>query len=144
MTTKLTKLKFTIIAILVAITSTNTLIAVSTTFATDNKSKDSSASSDICENTNIPKAIRDANGCKQTGDQLPNVIINILNAIILVSGIIAVIFIVHGGISYMTSTGDAGKVKKAKDTILSACIGLIVCVLSFAIVNWVITDILEQ
>ena len=140
---KLTKLKFAIITILVAITNTNALIIAPTTFAADNKVANST-SSDICNNHNIPEAIRKANGCNQAGDQLPSIIINILNAIILVSGIIAVIFIVHGGISYMTSTGDAGKVKKAKDTILYACIGLIVCVLSFAIVNWVITDILNQ
>ena len=38
----------------------------------------------------------------------------------------------------MTSTGDAGKVKQAKDTILYAVIGLIICALAFAIVNWTI------
>jgi hypothetical protein len=38
----------------------------------------------------------------------------------------------------MTSSGDPGKVKAAKDTILYACIGLVVCVLSFAIVNWAV------
>ena len=42
----------------------------------------------------------------------------------------------------MTSTGDAGKVKKAKDTILYALIGLIICVLSFAIVNWTIKNVI--
>ena len=44
----------------------------------------------------------------------------------------------------MTSSGDAGKVKKAKDTILYGVIGLVVCVLAFAIVNFVITDILKS
>ena len=38
----------------------------------------------------------------------------------------------------MTSAGDTGKIEKAKKTILYACIGLAVCALSFAIVNWVI------
>jgi len=38
----------------------------------------------------------------------------------------------------MTSAGDAGKVAKAKSTILYATIGLAVCVLAFAIVNWAI------
>ena len=42
----------------------------------------------------------------------------------------------------MTSSGDAGKVKKAKDTILYGIIGLVVCVLAFAIVNFVISNIL--
>ena len=83
-----------------------------------------------------------AAGCdNDTEDQLPKTIINILNIIIGISGIIAVIFIIIGGINYMTSSGDATKVKKAKDTILYACIGLAVCALSFAIANWAINSI---
>lgn len=81
----------------------------------------------------------DAAGCGQTKDSLPNLIKNIVNAIIGVLGIVAVIVIIIGGITFMTSSGDAGKIKKAKDTILYAAIGLIVCVLSYIIVNWVIS-----
>ena len=64
--------------------------------------------------------------------------INILNAIIFVGGIVAAVFIVVGGFNYMTSAGDASKVAKAKNTIIYALIGLVVCVLAFAIVNWAI------
>lgn len=66
----------------------------------------------------------------------------ILNAIIGVLGIVAVVVVIIGGVTYMTSSGDAGKVKKAKDTILYGCIGLIIVALSFAIVNFVIAGIL--
>ena len=38
----------------------------------------------------------------------------------------------------MTSSGDSGKTQKAKNTILYAAIGLAVCVLSYAIVNFAI------
>ena len=72
------------------------------------------------------------------GDNLVGSITNILNYIIGVLGIIAVIVIIVGGVQYMTSSGDAGKVKKAKDTILYGVIGLVICVLAFAIVNFVI------
>ncbi|MBR3256094.1 hypothetical protein IKG10_00240 [Candidatus Saccharibacteria bacterium] len=68
-------------------------------------------------------------------------ITNILNVIIGVLGIIAVIVIILGGIQYMTSAGDPGKVKKAKDTILYGIIGLVICVLAFAIVNFVIANL---
>ena len=44
----------------------------------------------------------------------------------------------------MSSSGDAGKVKKAKDTILYAVIGLIVSALAFVIINFVLNDILKQ
>ena len=68
---------------------------------------------------------------------------NILNAVIGVLGIVAVIVIIIGGVTYMTSSGDAGKVKKAKDTILYGVIGLVVVALAFAIVNFVIANIIK-
>ena len=76
-----------------------------------------------------------------TGDTFSSSFQGILNAVIGVLALVAVVVMIVGGVSYMTSSGDTGKVKKAKDTILYACIGLIVCALSFAIVNWVIKAI---
>ena len=70
-------------------------------------------------------------------------VINIINAIIGVLGLICVVVIIIGGVGYMTSSGDSGKVKKAKDTILYGIIGLVICVLAFAIVNFVISNILN-
>ncbi|MBR3353249.1 hypothetical protein IKG49_01510 [Candidatus Saccharibacteria bacterium] len=66
----------------------------------------------------------------------------IINAVIGVLGLVCVVVMIIGGISYMTSSGDAAKVKKGKDTILYGLIGLVVCVLAFALVNWVIGSIL--
>ena len=74
-------------------------------------------------------------------DQLPDTIAGILNAIIIVSGTVAVIFVLIGGVNYMTSSGDAGKLEKAKKTILYAVIGLAICALAFAIVNWTVDTI---
>ena len=68
-------------------------------------------------------------------------IATILNYVIGILGIVAVGVIIIGGVTYMTSSGDASKVKKAKDTILYGVIGLIVVALAFAIVNFVITGI---
>ena len=78
------------------------------------------------------------------GDTLQADVTAIINAIIGVLAIVAVIVIIIGGVNYMTSTGDAGKVKKAKDTILYGLIGLIVCVLAFALVQFVIGTILAN
>ena len=74
-----------------------------------------------------------------SGGDLQEKVMNIINVVIGLLGIVAVIVIILGGIQYMTSSGDAGKVKKAKDTILYGVIGLIVCILAFAIVNFVIS-----
>jgi len=69
---------------------------------------------------------------------LNTVIKTIVNTLIFVIGIVAVIMIILGGISYATSQGDPTKVKKGKDTVLYGVIGLIVALLAYAIVNFVL------
>lgn len=98
------------------------------------------AANDVC-NSKVPASVKKAAGCKGNSDDLQKNITNILNAIIGIAGLVAVVFVVIGGIQYMTSTGDAAKVQKAKNTILYALIGLVICALSFAIVNWAINAI---
>lgn len=77
-------------------------------------------------------------GGEQNDTNIYDTIKNILGAVFIVAGIIAVIVLVIGGINYMMSQGDPGKVKKAKDTILYGIIGLIVSLLAFAIVQFVL------
>lgn len=72
------------------------------------------------------------------GNDLNEIIQMIVNAIIFIIGIVAVVMIILGGISYATSQGDPSKVKKGKDTILYGIIGLIVALLAYAIVNFVL------
>lgn len=88
----------------------------------------------------LPDDMKAAAGCSQ-GDTFSGVIQGILSAIIGAGALVAVVYIVIGGINYMTSSGDAGKVEKAKKTILYALIGLAICALAFAIVNWTIGTI---
>ena len=67
----------------------------------------------------------DLTGTEQCID--PNTMVtNLIQWTIGMVGIVAAIFVVYGGISYITSSGDAGKVQKAKQMILYALIGLIV------------------
>ena len=66
---------------------------------------------------------------------------NIINVAIFALGIAAVIVVVVGGVMYSTSQGDPTKVKKAKDAIMYAIIGLIVSILAYAIVNFVIKGV---
>lgn len=77
-------------------------------------------------------------------DTLVSNITNILNAVVGVLGLVCVVVMIIGGVQYMTSSGDAGKVKTAKNTILYGLIGLVICVLAFALVNFVIASILQQ
>ena len=81
----------------------------------------------------------DPESCK--GNDLNGIVKLIINAVIFIIGIIAVIMIILGGVTYATSQGDPNKVKKGKDTILYGIIGLVVALLAFAIVNFVLTSL---
>lgn len=78
--------------------------------------------------------------CKGTDkNSLFGLIGNVVNLLIVISGVIAVIMIIIGGIRYTTSAGDAGQAKSARDTIIYAVAGLVVAIMSFAIVNFVLS-----
>ncbi len=65
----------------------------------------------------------------------------IINVILGIIGLVAVVMMIIGGISFVTSQGDAGKVAKARNTILYGVVGLIIALLAFAIVNFVLTSV---
>lgn len=71
-----------------------------------------------------------------------DVVQTIITVLIWAVGILSTIMIIVGGIFYVTSAGDPGKIKKAKDTIMYGIIGLVIAVLAFAIVNFVVNSIL--
>ncbi|MBQ7202034.1 hypothetical protein IJS18_01430 [Candidatus Saccharibacteria bacterium] len=78
-----------------------------------------------------------------TMDDSINLLKNLFNWFTSVAGIVAVIFIIVGGVGYMTSAGDPSKLQKAKKTILYAVIGLIIVALSAVIINFVM-DIVSK
>ena len=92
---------------------------------------------DICS-TSAPDEVKAAAGCGSELKSLPDTIQGILNGVIIALGTVAVVVIVIGGITYITSTGDAAKLQRAKSTIIYAAIGLIICALAAAIVNFTV------
>jgi uncharacterized BrkB/YihY/UPF0761 family membrane protein len=62
---------------------------------------------------------------------------NILNTAYTWAGIICVIILIIAGIMYVLSAGDSSKVKKAKDAIMGAVIGLIFILLAYTITAFV-------
>jgi len=84
-------------------------------------------------NGNIGNCVS-SGGCGVTPDDLVN---NLVGWIIGVAGVVSVIFLIFGAIQYITSTGDPGKLKKAKDTILYSLIGLAIVGLAIAITAFV-------
>jgi hypothetical protein len=66
------------------------------------------------------------------------IVTNVVNTLIYITGIVAVVFIIIGGIRYIVSQGDERSTSVAKNTVLHAVIGLIITILAFAIVNFVL------
>ena len=95
-------------------------------------------------NNILQLALKNMNTVGDASDtHLSKNITNIINAVIGILGLVCVVVMIIGGVNYMTSAGDANKVKKGKDTILYGLIGLVVCVLAFALVNWVILGVIS-
>jgi hypothetical protein len=60
------------------------------------------------------------------------------NTLIFLVGAISVIYLIIGGLRYVVSNGDSKAVTAAKDTILYAIVGVVVAVISFALIQFVI------
>ncbi len=80
-----------------------------------------------------------AEGAADTESKVNSLITQIINIFSVIVGIIAVIFIIIGGLKYITSGGDSGNVTGAKNTILYAIIGLIIVALAQFIVRFVLS-----
>lgn len=61
--------------------------------------------------------------------------LNIVRAALIIIGYIAVFFIIKGGFLYIIARGEPGNITAAKQTITNAIIGLIIALLSAAIVG---------
>lgn len=69
------------------------------------------------------------------------VIVRILNYILSFVGLIAVGFLIWAGFLYLTSGGNEEQSGKAKKLILQVIIGIIIILLSWVIVNTIITQL---
>lgn len=75
----------------------------------------------------------------EDGNTLNDTITLIINVFSMVVGLIAVIMIIVGGLKYITSGGDSGKVTSAKNSIIYAVIGLVIVALAQVIVRFVLS-----
>ncbi len=78
------------------------------------------------------KSPADAGGL---GTFIWTIVLNVIEIGLQLAGYIAAGFIIRGGFKYMTSVGDPGELGKAKKIITDAIIGLVLSLLSVAIVN---------
>jgi len=62
----------------------------------------------------------------------------VLNILAAIAGVIGVVMIIVGGAKYITASGNSEKTNQGKNTILFACVGLLVAVLAQIIVKFVL------
>ena len=73
-----------------------------------------------------------------TPDDLKGQLTLITNTLLLGIGFVSVVMLIIGGFRYVLSNGNEKSVTAAKDTILYAIIGVVIALLSFAIINFVL------
>lgn len=89
---------------------------------------------DITKSDDQPASLFDEGGVFTT----------VVNIALFIIGALAVLMLIVGGIRYTISGGDTAAVTAAKNTILYAIIGLIVAILAYAIVNFVLVNLVAN
>lgn len=69
------------------------------------------------------------------------IVLNVIDDLLQIVGYVAVGYIMYGGFLMMTSIGSPDKAARAQNTILSAVVGLVITLLSIAIVNLISSTI---
>lgn len=88
---------------------------------------------------------RDKAGYAAVGEQDPLALVGqLINTFLGLLGVIFLLLVVYGGFKWMTAQGAEEDVKKAKDTITQAVIGLIIIMAAYAISNFVIGKVQEK
>lgn len=83
-----------------------------------------------------PTAISTATGGQTSARQL---VLQIINFVLGFLGLIAVIMVIYGGFLYVSAAGNQEKIEQGKKIIMYTIAGIIVILLSFAIINTVLT-----
>lgn len=77
----------------------------------------------------------------KSGSDLTGIIKTGINLFLWVAGILAVIYLIYGGVLYITAGGDAEKATKGRTALINAIIGVVIILLSLVILNYVIKTV---
>lgn len=97
------------------------------------RAADINSKTEICKGAGV--------NCEDPETGINNVIKTSITLFRVIIGIIAVFYIIYAGLKFITSSGDAGKVASARNTIIYAAIGLIIVVIAPAIIGFVLNRI---
>ena len=73
--------------------------------------------------------------CNLKSDKFGSLVGEVVTVLLILAALIALFFLIWGGIRWITSSGDKAKVEAARNTIISALIGLIIAFLAYFILT---------
>ncbi|HSX41097.1 MAG TPA: hypothetical protein VLF21_00460 [Candidatus Saccharimonadales bacterium] len=76
-------------------------------------------------------------------NSIPILIANLIAAALSMTAVLAVIFIIVSGIRYITSQGNPDGVKRAKNGLTNAIVGLIISAAAYLIVSFIARSVLQ-
>ena len=72
-----------------------------------------------------------------SGSDIPLLLLALVDNLLRIAGLIAVIFVIYGGIMYATSQGSPDQTAKAQTTIISALAGLVIAIIAVTFVSFI-------
>lgn len=105
------------------------VLAVSAVFA------DHTFAASLIDTTDNPDIISGATGGESSIKELVKTMLNFGLSFL---GFVATVMVIYGGILYVTSAGNDENVGKAKKILLYAVVGIVIILLSFALVNTIL------
>lgn len=73
----------------------------------------------------------------QTASDIFIVVANVVRVLTAVAGALAVIFIIVGGIWYVTAYGDPARLKRAKEILNYSLAGLVIVLMAYSVVTYI-------
>lgn len=83
-------------------------------------------------------------GTVKISDTIPGLVGGIIQTILGMVGVLALVMFIYGGILWMTSGGSSEKIKKGKDTIVWAVLGLAFIFFSYAILEFILGALMDK
>jgi hypothetical protein len=68
---------------------------------------------------------------------ITHLLINFLSALLSFAGVIAAVFVIIGAFFYITSNGEPAGIKRGKDTVVNALLGLGITLVALGIINFI-------
>jgi hypothetical protein len=76
-------------------------------------------------------------GFKWADGDIILVAFGVLDICLRLAALVAVAYVIYGGISYITSEGQPDNTKNAQNTIINALIGLVIAIIATAVVSFI-------